>query len=147
MLYLVTLVLFIVLYILFLLPLSKMFEKAGVDSVKAYIPIYNLYILYKITWKTCYFWVFIILVSLSRILNSLIKYDEYAFLVFVLLAFEIIIIVLDAGLCINTSKAYGHKTGYAIGLFFLEVVFNYIIGFGESVYVGNESERQIKLSD
>ena len=37
----------------------------------------------------------------------------------------------------NLSKAFGHGAGFTVGLFFLDLIFNLVLGFGSSQYIGN----------
>ena len=143
MIYLINCILLVIFYVLACLPVSKMFEKAGEEGYKAYIPFYNAYILFKLAWKTSVFWIIIILSIPHSILNVLVQYERYAIFIFIIIAIEVAFIVLGAKFCYNLSKSYGHGVGYAIGLFLLSIIFEYIIGFGESVYVGNTTQNNI----
>lgn len=50
-------VLTVIWYILVVAGAWKMFEKAGEAGWKAIIPIYNMYIVYKLCWNTSLFWI------------------------------------------------------------------------------------------
>lgn len=88
----------------------KMFVKAGQPGWGGIIPIYNQYVLSKITFGTG--WLFLLL----------------------LIPFVNIIYVVV--LSYKLSQAYGHGIGYAIGLIFLPFVFYLILGFDDSEYLG-----------
>ena len=96
----------IIFYILVIIGQWKMFEKAGESGWKALIPIYNLYILYKIVWDTKVFWV-----------------ELGLFLISIVLPFKV-------------ASAFGRGMGFGFGLLFLEPVFTIILGFGTSEYYG-----------
>ena len=90
-----------------------MFEKAGEPGWAAIIPIYNLLIGIKIAGKPWWY----ILLMLIPVVNVV-----------------IIIIILD-----GLSKSFGKSTGFTVGLFFLRWIFIPILGFGNSVYIGDKS--------
>lgn len=114
----------IIFYILVIIGQWKMFEKAGESGWKALIPIYNLYILYKIVWDTKVFWVelglilFSYLVPLIGIIGLI-----GLFLISIVLPFKV-------------ASAFGRGMGFGFGLLFLEPVFTIILGFGTSEYYG-----------
>lgn len=58
-------------YVLYVIGLWKMFEKAGEAGWKSIIPVYNIYIEYKICWQTNMFWTFAGLSILSGLLYGL----------------------------------------------------------------------------
>ena len=88
----------------------KIFVKAGQPGWGGIIPIYNQYVLSKITFGTG--WLFLLL----------------------LIPFVNIIYVVV--LAYKLSQAFGHGIGYAIGLIFLPFVFYLILGFDDSEYLG-----------
>ena len=107
----------------------KIFTKAGEAGWKSLIPIYNQYILYKITWDVTYFWVILGIVVVSSIVTAL-KIPVIGALLSI--ASGIIgIIQLH-----KMSKAYGHDIGFTLGLIFLNPIFILILAFGQSEYMG-----------
>ena len=93
-----------------------LFKKAGQPGWKCLIPIYNVYILFKITMGNG--WLFLLL--LVPIAN-------------------IVILIM---MLVNLSKAYGHGGGFAVGLIFLTDIFLLILAFGKSEYVGPKGIAQ-----
>lgn len=91
-----------------ILPMWKIFEKAGQDGWKSIIPIYNTIILLKIC-------------GLSPWLVIL------GFIPYVKLILAIII-------WYNLSKAFGKGIGFTLGLIFLDVIFLFILAFGSNEY-------------
>lgn len=124
-------------YILYVVGLWKMFEKAGEAGWKSIIPVYNVYIEYKICWQTNIFWVFVGLSVLSGVLYSLGL--NYAMMILIYLSYAITLInaVIRAVFYYNLSLAYGHGLGYFFGLYLFNSIFVILIGFGSSRYVGN----------
>lgn len=89
----------------------KIFTKAHQEGWAAIVPIYNAYILFKITWGNG--WLFLLmLIPLAN--------------------FVIGIITL-----VKLAQAFGKGGGFACGLIFLSVVFEAIIAFSDDIqYVG-----------
>lgn len=94
-----------------LLAMWKLYEKAGFAGWVALIPVYNVYVLYYITWGK----------------------GVYMFLMFIPLAnFAVTIIT-----AIKLAKAFGKSGGFAVGLIFLNFIFMLILAFDKSAeYVG-----------
>ena len=97
-------------YVLAIIGFWKMFEKAGEPGWKALIPIYNLYILFKIAWG-------------NGILFLLLFVPAANFIILIMLQFKV-------------ARAYGQGDAYAFGLIFLPYIFYLVLGFGDSEYVG-----------
>lgn len=94
---------------LFCVVLIFIFKKAGKEWWKALIPIYNTIVLLEIVRKP--WWWFLLL--FIPIVN---------FIILVMITFEL-------------SRAFGHGTGFGLGLFFLPFIFYPILAFGSSKYV------------
>ena len=90
--------------------LYKLFEKAGVPSWKALIPFYNIYTLYEISWGNG-FYALLLLVPIANLIVSAIT-------------------------AIKLAKAFGKGTGFAVGIFFIPIVFEGILAFGDAKYEG-----------
>ena len=96
--------------IILLVGMWKMYSKAGEPGWASIIPLYNLYVLFKITW------------------GKGIK--------FLLLLIPIVNIFIAIKTNIKLAKAFGKDTGFAIGLVFLTPIFYAILGFGDAQYLG-----------
>lgn len=127
----------------FMFGLQKMFEKIGEESWKAFVPVYNVYVLSTHVWKPKMFVVYLI-AEVASILYALFQIglptNDNPFSIFAWLAsfaFSLVMFVFDFILCMNVSKAFGRQAGTAIGLFILNFVFIPILGYGEAKYVGN----------
>lgn len=132
----------IVAYIITVIPLWAMFKKAGVKGWKAIVPIYNIYIIYKICWKPEIFWAAIavaLITSVSGIFAILSAGSGViGFHLAICVISQVLSIFLAIYLCIFISKSYGHSYGFAIGFVLLPTIFSYIVAFGGSKYVGPE---------
>ncbi|MEE0888469.1 MAG: DUF5684 domain-containing protein [Candidatus Saccharimonadaceae bacterium] len=136
-------------YVLLVIAEWKIFEKAGEKGWKAIIPIYNVYIMFKIVNMTSWFWWSIavsICASLTFTLNGFNPYNmtteqiaNYNFLTNpAVLIVTVVSCIIDIYIAITyayrTSKVFGHGIGYTFGLLLLPNIFLLILGFGSSKY-------------
>ncbi|MCQ2752217.1 MAG: DUF5684 domain-containing protein [Coriobacteriales bacterium] len=138
--------LIIAFYILLIIANWKIFTKAGEKGWKSIIPFYNIYIVFKISWKTMYFWISFGLIVVGAIIlyalggaytvGGQLYYTNtiMAFIGGILMFVGTVIVFVDY---YWLSKAFGHGYGYFFGLLFLPTIFTLILGFGKSQYVGN----------
>lgn len=110
----------------------KAFQKAGEAGWKAVIPFYNTNTRYKLTWDTKMFWIYLALVAAECILPE----SGEGLAAFARLAVSVGLLVIFVKGVHKTSLAFGHGTGFAVGLFFLEPVFALILGLDHSQYEG-----------
>lgn len=113
------------------------FTKAGESGWKSLIPVYNMYILYKICWNSNAFWLFLILQIISSYASS--DSAEGFLLKVAAVVVSIALLVIDAVFSMKLSGAFGHGIGFAMGLFFLNTIFILILGLGSSRYYGAQS--------
>lgn len=88
----------------------KVFAKAGQPGWAAIIPIYNLYILLKITGRPVW-WIILFLIPIVSIIAAIIT-------------------------MIDLAKSFGKGAGFGLGLAFLGFIFFPILGFGDAQYQG-----------
>ncbi|HEX4085528.1 MAG TPA: DUF5684 domain-containing protein [Chthoniobacteraceae bacterium] len=100
----------LVIVVLVIAGLWKTYRKAGEPGWACIVPIYNIYVLCKITGKPGW-WVLMIFIPFIN-------------LIFLLL------------LSIELANVYGRSPGFGIGLFFLSFIFIPILGFGDAQYRG-----------
>lgn len=109
----------IIFYILQVVAMWKIFEKAGEAGWKSLIPIYNLYILLKLirfNW-----WLLLgLLIFIIPIIGWVIG--------------AIYMFVLQVIICYRLSRSFGKELGYTIGLLLLAPIFYLILGFGSAKY-------------
>lgn len=109
------------------------FKKYGEPGWKALIPIYNGYVEYGKVWNGIIGIVVGILSCVQVKLNGL--EDKPGF---VLAIIGILLLVAKIKFASNKAKAFGKGTGFAVLIFFLPFVANFIIGFDSSIeYLGN----------
>ena len=144
----VTAVLAIALGILLIVAMWKIFTKAGEKGWKSLIPIYDLYILYKISGYKTGFWIFFITELLTFIVTftgmgtngivvdtkgNITAITNPVFAAIPLIA-AVIEIVVSIVLCAKLSKAFKRGIGTTLGLIFLPNIFTLILGFGSAKY-------------
>ncbi len=132
----------LVIGILTIVPMWKIFTKAGEKGWKSIIPIYNTYILCKIAgrnfWKI--FGITVALYILPLIIGAVGSGVVATILGIVCFALSIWLIVEIVLVYHGLSKNFGHGAGFTVGLIFLNTIFVLILGFGSSQYIGNKAE-------
>lgn len=113
----VSIILSLIPAILLIVAQWKIFEKAGEEGWKAIIPVYNMVILFKIAGMNPML-LLLLLIPFANIVIAL-----------------VLTIMLD----INLAKAFGKGTGFTIGLIFLGFIFQLILAFDSSEYVGTKA--------
>ncbi len=112
-------------YILSVVGLWKMFQKAGKPGWPSLIPIYNTYILCEITGVSP--WWLVICFGAGFIT---------AFIPFLGFLGSVVSVYFGVLLAISTARSFGKEDAYAIGIYLLPFVFYLIIGLGDSKYLG-----------
>lgn len=125
----------LIFYVLEIIAWWKMFEKAGEKGWKSLIPVYNFYIYYKISWKTSWFFVALILSIAYGILGSATTMVPAA----VATICSLICAILDIIQSIKLSKSFGHGVPFGLGVWLIQPVFLMIVGFGKSEYKGPQA--------
>ena len=120
-------------YILIAVAAWRIMVKAGEPGWKGIIPVYNIYSLYKISWKTN---MFLVLELLSSIIQSASDGFLLSFVGWICSVAGLVIGIMGLH---KVSKAFGHGAGFTLGLIFLNPIFLLILGFGSSQYLGNLS--------
>jgi len=140
----------LVFYILTVVATWKIFKKAGEPGWKCLIPIYNIYIMYKIVGMRGWFWGILLT---SFVCSLVISLDGSGYLLTetnpdvsgfnagshipTIIALLVMLVVDVWGSILyawRTSKSFGHGGGYFIGLLFFQPIFWLILGFDKSKY-------------
>lgn len=136
-------------YLLLAVAEWKIFKKMGEKGWKALIPVYNLYILLKRCASVKLLWQIVGPLALCAVLDILYytvpwTEDSWQFIVGGLaeLGLMIWLIVSEVRLWGGVSRSFGHAGGYTAGLFFLTFIFELILGFGSSRYLGNRFDKK-----
>ena len=138
-------------WILTIIASWKVLQKAGEPGWKAIIPIYNVYMMYKIVGMAGWFWgllaasfIFSIVTAIDGTAEVMgytdqaqyaaIDWSKHIPTVIALVLYMIFAIVAEVIYANRTSKSFGHGVGFAVGLFFLQPIFWLILGFDKSKY-------------
>ena len=117
-------------YLLTAIGYSKMYRKIGEAPWKAFIPVYNTYNNYKISWNGKCFFLYAALFVLFNVL-----YGGTALAVQLLAAAAgIALIVVDMKQNLKMAKAFGKGTGTGIALFFFPGITSLVLGLGKAEF-------------
>lgn len=153
----------------------KIFSKAGESGWKSLIPIYNTYILFKISFgRAKEFVIFLIssiayfisvcvtmVSSMTAVLYSIAEQVNYSAVAnryrpsstvlgiagLVCLISAIVMFVFAIKGYIALSKAFGHEGVYALGIIFLPVIFFPMLAFGKSEYIGPVANKKCERDE
>ena len=138
-----------VFYILIIIANWKIFEKAGEPGWKAIIPIYNIYIMFKIVNMKSWFWWILGINLCASVMFVVDGFNPYSMTSAQIQAYNltahpmvlfgvlmVLVVEIWTGItyAYRTSKVFGHGIGYTLGLIFLPNIFQLILGFGSSKY-------------
>ena len=131
----------LVYWILNLIGCWKIFGKFGEPGWKCLIPFYNTWLQYKYTWKSSMaIWVWG-LSLVGQILYQVFTNNDNLLLALISGILCIAAWVLSLIGYHKLSKAFGHGAGYTVGLILVTGIFQMILGFGSSQYIGNTYEQ------
>ncbi len=118
-------------YLLYVIGTWKIFTKAGVAGWKSIIPLYNVYNVYKICWKTSFFWIWFIAFIVFLVASSITGSNAASGISYIAL---IVVMILRLIQKYKLAKAFGYGIGMTLGLLFLPEIFLLILGFGSATY-------------
>ena len=117
-------------YLLTAIGYSTMYRKAGVAPWKAFIPVYNTYNNYKISWNGKMFFLSAALYILLSILGG----AEALAVQLAAAAAGIALIVVTVKQNVKMAKLFGKGTGTGIALMFFPGITSLILGLGKAEY-------------
>lgn len=126
------LIIILITYILSVVGLWKMFQKAEKPGWPSLIPIYNTYILCEITGVNP--WWLVICFGAGVITF---------FLPFLGILGFIVSVYFGVLLAISIARSFGKSDGYALGLYFFAFIFYFILGIDDSKYLGPRPMKDI----
>lgn len=129
----------LILFVIMVVSLWKIFNKAGEEGWKAIIPFYNTYTLFKISWKEKYFWWIIGIAVISGICLFI---PFLGWLVDIAAGIALFVITVMSNYYL--ARSFGHEIGFTIGLIFLYPIFLLVLAFSSAKYVGNGYELKQK---
>ena len=111
--------------VLGIIAMWKIFTKAGKPGWAAIVPVYNMVVLYQIVGLNP--------LLLIILIGAIIPFVNFL----VMIAFFVLNIISS----IRLAKVFGKGTGFAVGLIFLPFIFQLILAFDKSEYVGVEAAK------
>ena len=124
-------------YLLTAIGYSKMYRKAGEAPWKAFIPVYNAYNNYKISWNGKMFFLSAALyILLTAFANS-----AMLALQLVSAAAGIALIVIVVKQNVKMAKLFGKGNGTGFGLMFFPGITSLILGLGKAEFQGEMIEN------
>ena len=118
-------------YLLTAIGYSKMYRKAGEAPWKAFIPVYNAYNNYKISWNGKMFFLSAALyILVTALTNSAMLAAQLA-----VIAAGIALIVVTVKQNVKMAKLFGKGTGTGIALIFFPGITSLILGLGKAEYM------------
>jgi hypothetical protein len=124
-------------YLMIAIGYSKMYRKAGEAGWKAFIPVYNAYNNYKISWNGKMFFLSAALyILLTAFANS-----AMLALQLVSAAAGIALIVVVVKQNVKMAKLFGKGNGTGIGLMFFPGITSLILGLGKAEFQGEMIEN------
>lgn len=127
----------IILFLVSAVGFCKMFQKAGQAGWKAFIPIYNDFVRFKLAWNTKLFWPFLA----SGILVYFLPGSDYLITGLLTLACAVVNLVLSLKLDIRIAKSFGKTKGWGVLMLFFPFIISLILGFGKAEYIGNTTNK------
>lgn len=116
----------------------RIFTKAGEAGWKSLIPVYNIYIMFKISWSSKSFWNVVLFAVISGIDEYFLATAEEGVLkTMLMIAAPLALIyayIVLIKMNIKLSRTFGHGVWFGLGLYFFPLPFQYILGFGKSKY-------------
>ena len=117
-------------YLLTAIGYSKMYRKAGEAPWKAFIPVYNTYNNYKLSWNGKFFF----LSAALYILMSLLGGTEVLAVQLAAAAASIALIVVVVKQNLKMAKLFGKGAGTGIALVFFPGITSLILGLGKAEF-------------
>ena len=141
------------------------FKKMGMPGWKGIIPYYGEYLLFRELWTTKMFWVYVISAGVYAVVSifgtfigmmgfavlaagaqsshaigqaAVIPIIAIAFFGLLTLGYLVFALVITFKLNNRLAKAFGKSTGFAAGLTFLSPIFDLILAFDKSYYIGRQ---------
>ena len=117
-------------YLMMAIGYSKMYRKAGIATWKAFIPVYNTYNNYKLSWNVEMFALSVILYMLANSLAG----AEALVAQLAAAAAGITLIVVMVKQNIMMAKLFGKGAGTGIALMFFPGITSLILGLGKAEF-------------
>ena len=136
---LASVLIYLIAYICYAVGGYRLFAKFGEPGWKAFIPLYNIYVIFGKVWTNAAGLLVVILMLASAILGNTAAGNETLTTLASVINLVNLIVTFVGG-C-KLSKSFGHGIPFALGLTFLQPLFIIILGFNGDEYLGNTTEQ------
>lgn len=126
---------YLIAYICYAIGGYRLFAKFGEPSWKAFIPLYNIYVIFSKVWTNAAGLLVVILMLASAVLSG--GAADNATLATLLSVINLVNFIVTFVGGYKLSKSFGHGIPFALGLTFLQPLFIIILGFNGDEYLGN----------
>ena len=117
-----------IIFVLHIVAQWWLFGKAHEQGWKALIPFYSTYTQFHLFWTDNMFYVWLAIFLLSGM--------SFPFAPLVSAVISVASVIMSLMLMIRTAEAFGKTGGFVIGMVFLSLIFELILAFDSSVYLG-----------
>ena len=117
-------------YLMMAIGYSRMYRKANVAGWKAFIPVYNTYNNFKISWNGKFFFLYLVLYIATYLVGG----SEQLLLSLIGAAVGIALIVVAVKQNVKMAKCFGKGAGTAILLILFPGITSLVLGFGKAEY-------------
>lgn len=129
----------IIMFILAVVGTYMVFQKVGEKGWKAIIPFYKDYVMFDLFWEKKYFWMQLAAAIVTAVATVAYKYNQFqviALMIFavIMVSSAITYLVLQIKLMNRLAKAFGHGTGFTVGLVLFKGIFLMILGLDKNTY-------------
>lgn len=137
----VTTLIALAMMIISIVAMWRILEKANEPGWKCLIPVYNVYMLFRIAWKPGMFWAMLALgLGVPVLMVIMLTLDGVAAIApLLILAAVIAAMVIAIILQVKLAKAFGQSGAFAVGLILLGFIFQCILAFGSAEYTGPQA--------
>lgn len=126
--FIVAIAFFIVTWLLFAWATSKLFAKHNIATWKAFVPLYNVYLLFKLFWTTKHFWAFGVgMVVIPVILAVRLGNPWSVIFAIIAIVWFFVMLVIFYILMYKLAVYYKRSIWFALGLFFFNCIFMLIL--------------------
>ena len=116
---------------------SKMYSKAGDAGWKAFIPIYNTYNNYKLSWNGKFFFLYAVLFILFNAISG----GTAIAMQLAAAAAGVALVVVDVKQHVKMAKLYGKGAGVGVALIFFPGITSMVLGLGKAEFQGEKLEN------
>ena len=124
-------------YLMHAIGYSKMYRKAGVAGWKAFIPVYDIYNNYKISWNGKLFF----LAAALNIASTVLGFFTEGAMALVSMAASIGLIYMVVKQNVKMAKLFGKGAGTGIALMLFPGITSLILGLGKTEFQGEMIEN------